>query len=375
MRQWNWNPTNDGDGYRVSASAGCLADLEARARSVLSPEVWDFIAGGAGDESAMRANRAALDAIRLVPRVLTGASPAVSTGGLLLRSEVAMPVAVAPIAYHQLVHPDGELATAAAARDLGVPFVVSTMSSCAVEEIAAVGAEIWFQLYWLDDDRRVRQLLDRAGNAGCSAVLLTADMPVMARRPRDIRNNFTLPAGIRAVHLSDATDDLAHTPGDGSAVAAHTASAFKDGLSWQHVRLLREWTDLPIVVKGILHPEDAIRAVDSGSDAVVVSNHGGRQFDAAPGAAAQLSAVVEAVDGDCSVLFDSGIRSGTDVLRALALGAAGVLIGRPIMWGLALAGQEGAKQALSLLQAELADALTLAGCVSLDGVRSLTVGE
>ncbi|MCA1559340.1 MAG: alpha-hydroxy-acid oxidizing protein [Actinobacteria bacterium] len=348
-----------------------MADVEHQAREILPPNVWDFVSGGSGSEIALRANRAALDAVAVIPRVLTGAGPA-STSTKLLSTDTAMPVAVAPMAYQQLVHPGGELETAVAARDCGVPLVVSTLSSRPVEEIAATGVRTWFQLYWLDDKLLVRDLVSRAEQAGCEALILTADAPVMARRWRDIRNDFTLPPEVRAAHLVGGIgDDDAHVRGTGSAVATHTAKSFHPGLSWQQVERLCEWTDLPVVVKGVLDPRDAILAVRSGADAVVVSNHGGRQFDAAPGTCEQLEAVVQAVGGVCTVLFDSGVRTGTDVLRALALGADGVLLGRPVLWGLAAGGRAGVSGVLALLRTELTTALTLAGCASPRDARDL----
>lgn len=307
-----------------------LYDLETLSREVLEPDVWDFVAGGSGQEIALRANRHALDAVSVVPRVLTGANVA-DVGTRLLRTDAAMPVAVASMAYQGLLHPNAELETTAAAAAEGVPFVVSTMSSRTVKDIARTGATLWFQLYWLRDTDRVRDLVRRAEDAGCEALVITADVPVMARRLRDIRNDFTLPAHVSAAHLQC---DRAHVSTGGSAIARHTAQAFESGLSWEHVRRLREWTELPIVVKGVLDPRDAVMAASCGADAVVVSNHGGRQFDAAPAACDRLEAVVKAVGEDCEVLFDSGVRGGNDVVRVLALGARGVFVGRPVLWGL-----------------------------------------
>ncbi|MEU3650033.1 alpha-hydroxy acid oxidase [Lentzea sp. NPDC034063] len=352
-----------------------LADVERECRSTLPAEIWDFIAGGSGNETAMRANRAALDSVSVVPRVLAGGRRA-DTSSKLLRTDVAAPLAVAPMAYHRLVHPGGEVETAAAAKECGIPLVVSTLSSCHIEDIAETGAALWFQVYWLADERLVRELVRRAEDAGCQALVVTADVPVLGRRLRDIRNQFVLPTDVRAVQLADTTgDSLAHAPGIGSAVATHTASAFLAGLSWEHVRRLREWSSLPLVVKGVLDPRDAVMAVRCGADAVVVSNHGGRQLDAAPGACTQLDAVVRAVEGACEVMFDSGIRSGTDVLRALVLGAHGVLVGRPALWGLGVRGRVGVAEVMSLLRDELADALTLAGCADISQTRDLAIGK
>ncbi|MGH3661187.1 MAG: alpha-hydroxy acid oxidase [Micromonosporaceae bacterium] len=387
-----------------------LADYEAAAEAALPTPVWDYIAGGSGAETTLAANRAALDRIGLLPRVLAGvvapdtrarilgvrdgsdargmgfratSPPTVRVGAGAGAS--AMPVAVAPMAYQRLVHPDGELAVATAAAAAGVPYAISTMSSYPIEEIAAIGGDVWFQLYWLRERHVVRSLVARAEQAGCSALMLTADLPVMARRLRDLRNSFALPADVVAANLvPEATGEAGDEPSMAhhavertSAVAAHTNLAFEPALSWQDLRWLREQTDLPLVVKGILDPRDAELAVDVGADAVVVSNHGGRQLDGAAASVTALGAVVEAVQGRCQVLMDSGIRSGVDVLRALALGASGVLLGRPVLWALAVDGERGVGAALSLLHQELREAMTLAGCADLaaaNDVHTVTLG-
>lgn len=351
-----------------------LDELERLASALLPADVRDFAAGGALSEHVLRRNRTALEAVTVTPRVLTGATSA-DARSRLLRTPAAMPVAIAPMAYQRLLHPDGEVAAAAAARDAGVPYVVSTMSSTPWEEIARTGADLWFQLYWTSD-AQARHLVRQAERHDCQALVLTVDVPVMARRLRDVRNAFTLPAGVRAVLLDEGSEgelSEAHRRTRGSAPARHTAGTFHPGLTLDHVRMLREWSDLPLVVKGVLDPDDARTVVRSGADAVVVSNHGGRQFGAAPAACTRLAAVVEAVGDRCSVLFDSGVRGGIDVLRALALGADGVFVGRPVLWGLALGGKEGVTHVLSLLQEELTEMLLLSGCRICERARELTV--
>jgi 4-hydroxymandelate oxidase len=349
----------------------CLADFAVAARAALPPDVWDYLDGGSGTETTLTANRAALDRVAVLPRVLTGVDTPRTDAALLGRTH-ALPVAVAPMAYQRLVHPDGELALAAAARTAGVPYVCSTLSSTPVEEVAAVGGEVWFQLYWLRERAMVADLLDRAEAGGCAALMVTVDVPVLGRRLRDARNGFALPPAVRAANLPGGRDDLAHqgTPGV-SAVAAHTGAVFAPALSWAELAWLRERTRVPLLVKGILDPRDARRAADVGADAVVVSNHGGRQLDGAPASAAVLPEVVAAVGDRCEVLLDSGVRGGVDVLRALALGATGVLVGRPMLWALAAGGRAGAEAALALLAAELRDALTLTGCADPADARRL----
>ncbi|WBP86169.1 alpha-hydroxy acid oxidase [Kitasatospora cathayae] len=350
----------------------CLADVERLAEDRVPTEVRDFVAGGSGDESTQAANRAALDQVRLVPRVLAG-SDAADPSGPLLRGTAAMPVVVAPMAYQRLLHPDGELAAARAAAKAGVPFTISTLSSYPLEEIAAVGGSTWFQLYWQRDREQVLDLVRRAKEAGCEALVVTVDVPVMGRRLRDLRNGFTLPPHVTAANLGGVPLAATHTrlPG-ASGVATHTGQAFDPAIGWADLAWLRERTTMPLVLKGILDPRDAARAVELGAEAVVVSNHGGRQLSGAVASITALPSVVDAVGGRCSVLLDSGIRSGMDVLRALACGADGVMVGRPVLWGLAVDGEAGAALVLDLLRAELRESLVLSGCPDLTAARGLT---
>jgi len=347
----------------------CLADFEALARRELPAEVVDFVAGGSGTETTLQANRSGLDAISVYPRLLPGAacSPTVE----LFDTTLSVPVAVAPMAYQRLLHPDGELAMAAAAAAAGVPMVLSTLSSIGLEEVAKAGAQLWFQLYWLAEQAALERLIERAEAAGSRALVVTVDLPVLGRRLRDARNGFHLPADVIAANLTDAGDSSSHVGQAGrSALAAHTADLIGPSLSWRQLSWLRRRTSLPLIVKGVLDPRDARQAVDLGIDAVIVSNHGGRQLDGAPASIDALAAVAAAVE--VPVLFDSGIRSGTDVLRALALGATAVLVGRPLLWALAV-GQAGL--ALELLRAEVTDALTLAGCQTPADASELRTGH
>jgi 4-hydroxymandelate oxidase len=349
----------------------CLADFEQLAAAVLPAGIRDYIDGGSGAETTLAANRAALDRVAVVPRMLAGSE--VITETRLLRSDASIPVAVAPMAYQRLVHPEGELALAAAAADAGIPYVISTMSSTTIEEIAATGAEVWFQLYWQREHAAVEKLVDRAVDAGCTALMVTVDVPILGSRLRDLRNAFALPPHVLAANLADPAAPVAHASASGtSALATHTSQVFAPGLGWHQIEWLREQIGIPLVVKGILDPRDARLAVDAGADAVVVSNHGGRQLDGAVASVTALPAVIDAVGNDCEVLLDSGIRSGTDVLRALALGASGVLVGRPLLWALAV---DSAELALTMLRGEIHDAFTLAGCRDADAVRDLVVSR
>ncbi|MEU4555656.1 alpha-hydroxy acid oxidase [Micromonospora violae] len=367
-----------GDRVPAELPAVSLGDYAARARAVLPRDVWDYLAGGSASEVTLAANRHALDRVAVLPRVLRGVDT-VDLSADLLGRRYAMPVGVAPMAYQRLVHPDGEVGLAAAAGAAGIPYLASTLSSTPIEEVTEAGADVWFQLYWLRDRALVRDLLDRVVAAGARALVVTVDVPVLGRRPRDLRNAFRLPPEVVAANLPEGRDALAHSgsPGE-SAIAAHTAASFAPALRWADLAWLRQQVDLPLVVKGLLDPRDAIEAVRVGADAVVVSNHGGRQLDGAPPSVTMLPEVVDAVGDGCQVLLDSGVRSGTDVLRALALGAAGVLVGRPLLWALAVGGESAARDALTVLVAELTDALTLAGCADLAAageLRTLGVGD
>ncbi|MDQ1720777.1 MAG: 4-hydroxymandelate oxidase [Pseudonocardiales bacterium] len=351
-----------------------LADFEARAKSLLPPDIWDFVAGGSGCEITMRANRRALDSIAVYPRVLGGSLSGTETR--LLDTPMSMPIAVAPLAYQRLVHPAGEVAMAEAACQAGIPLMLSALSSCPVEQIAPTGVDIWFQLYWMRERRRLEQLIGRAEAAGSTALVVTLDVPILGRRLRDVRNQFALPADVVAANLTEGPTSSAHLARAGeSAIATHTTELFGPALTWPDLEWLRSRSSLPLAAKGILDPRDAARAVDVGVDAVVVSNHGGRQLDGAPASIIALAAIVAEVGQQCQVLVDSGIRSGMDVLRALALGASGVLVGRPLLWALAVDGVVGAAQALSLLSTEFRESLILAGCADLAAARDLRTNQ
>lgn len=347
-----------------------LDDFETAAAGVLPAAVREFVAGGSGSETTLRLNRSALDGVTVTPRVLGGVATA-DLGCRLAGGSAAMPVVVAPMAYQRLLHPKGELSLARAAAEAGIPYVISTLSSYPLEEIAGV-APSWFQLYWLRNRATVESLVARAEEAGCGALMVTVDVPVMGRRLRDVRNSFALPPDVVAANLVDVKSE-AHVGVPGlSAVAAHTASAFEPAVSWRDLEWLKARTGLPLLVKGILDPRDAVTAAQVGADGIVVSNHGGRQLDGAVASINALPPIVDAVGKECSVLLDSGIRSGADVLRALALGASGVLVGRPLLWALAV---DACAEALELLRRELADAMLLAGCANLAAAARLTTGR
>ena len=323
-------------------------ETERRARDALDPVHFDALAGGAGDERTLTGNEDAFARRRLRPRVLRGpGTPDLSTH--LPGARLAAPVVVAPTAFHRLAHRDGEVATGqgvAAAHGL---LTVSMMATTAVEDIAATGAALWFQLYVQPDRAFTADVVARAEAAGCRAIVLTVDSPVRGRHVRDERHRFTdLPAGLVCENMrgrDGRVRDLVVDP----------------DLGWDDVAWLRGTTSLPVLVKGVLHPADARLAVEHGVDGVVVSNHGGRQLDGALATLDALPAVVAAVAGRVPVLLDGGVRSGVDVLVALALGADAVMVGRPVLWGLALSGADGVRAVLDDLADALGHAMALAG--------------
>jgi 4-hydroxymandelate oxidase len=346
-----------------------VADVEQLGEARLPLPVRDFIGGGSGAELTRLANRAALDELYLVPRVMVDASIC-DAAATLLGTESALPVVLAPMAYQLMVHPDGEVGLATACAQAGIPYTATMLSSMTVEEIAKAGGRLWSQLYWLHDRGLMVDLIRRYEAAGSQALVLTVDVPVLGRRLRDLRNGFALPDGVHAANLAQAGPVQSGVPGQ-SAVANFTGATFDESLNWSAVAWLAEQTNLPLVLKGVLDPDDARRAADLGVAGIVVSNHGGRQLDGAVPSITALPWVVEAVAGRCQVLFDSGIRGGMDVLKAIALGADAVMLGRPALWGLAIGGTAAAARVLTLLAEELRLAMALAGCHDLAAARTL----
>lgn len=340
------------------------AELELEARAHLEPAVYDFFAGGAGDEVTARQNVAAFARHALVPRVLCGGAKR-DLSVSVLGSSMSMPVLVAPTAFHRLAYDEGEVATARAAAAAGVVMTVSMASTVSIERIAdavrrpATGtvAPLWFQLYVQPDRGFTTSVVHRVEAAGCRALVVSVDSPVFGRRERDLRNGFLdLPPGMRCENMRERSPD-----GGWGAVRD---IEFVPDLSWADIDWLRSVTDLPLVLKGVLHPGDARLAVEHGVDAVIVSNHGGRQLDTVAPTVELLPAVADTVDGALPVLLDGGVRRGVDVVKACALGATAVGVGRPVLWGLAVGGEAGAGRVLEALRAELDSALALCGCDS-----------
>jgi 4-hydroxymandelate oxidase len=343
-----------------------VADFEPLARAAMDGATFDYIARGSWDEVSLAENEAAWRRQRFRPRVLVDVSQ-VEPSTTLLGSPSAFPLAIAPMAIHGVCHVDGEIASARAAAAAGVPFTLSTMSSRSIEEVAegAPDATRWFQLYVQRDRGLTRSFVERAVAAGCQAIMLTVDLPVLGYRERDLRSGFTLPAlgNFLTAQPTHRTD----FPGVAEPL---DAVALSRGLVWDDLGSIRSWSPLPIVLKGIMTAEDARLAVDHEVDAIVVSNHGGRQLDRVPAAVDVLAEVVEAVEGRAEVWVDGGVRRGLDIATAIALGAHGVLVGRPILWALAVGGQAGVERALAILREEFEITLRLLGAPSPSDIRS-----
>jgi 4-hydroxymandelate oxidase len=339
-----------------------LVEYEALARETLSRAAYDYFASGAGAEVTVRENQEAFRSIRLRPRVLVPVGRRAQSVTLFGR-ELPSPIIAAPMAFQKMAHPEGELATVLACAGAGVVFVASTVATVGLEEIAAATpAPKWFQLYVFKDRGVTRSLVQRAEAAGYEAIEVTADVPVMGRREADVRNCFSLPEGLTVKNLEAAGHGCLASDGSESGPVLYTRYLFDPDLSWGDIEWLRSITRLPVLVKGILRGDDADRAISHGAAGVVVSNHGGRQLDTAVPTIRALPEVVEAVAGRGVVIVDGGIRRGIDVLKALALGANAVQIGRPVLWGLAVAGEAGVSRVLTLLREELDNAMALCGC-------------
>ena len=335
-----------------------VAEYEAAARERLPDGIWDYVCGGSGEERTLAANREAFARLALRPSAFVDVSRP-DTATELFGAPLRAPIGVAPVAYHQLAHPEGEVATARAAELL----VVSVFASRTLEEIAAAASgPLWLQLYWFRRREVVTGLVRRAEAAGYRALVLTVDTPRVGRRLRDVRRGFAVPAGIVAANVDAAVMARSHEAVAGeSALARHSREQFDPSLGWADLSWLCAQTDLPVLVKGVLTGADAARAMAHGAAGVVVSNHGGRQLDGAVASVDALAEVAAAVAGRGPVLLDGGVRTGTDALRALALGASAVLVGRPVLWGLAVDGESGARAVLDILAAEMEEAMVLSG--------------
>ena len=347
---------------RIPAEIVAVTDYEPYARARVEPSAWAYLTGGGADEITLRANRGAFDALRLNPRVLTDFARSAGTEVTLFGRTFDHPILLAPVAYQKLAHPEGELATVQGAAAARAGMIVSTHASVSLEEIArAAQTPLWFQLYVKADRGVARELVQRAEAAGYAALVLTVDAPVGGVRNGEQRAQFRLPPGVTAVNLPGAA------PMGGRGIPP---GSLRDGLlaaapTWKDVEWLQSLTRMPVLVKGILSVEDAGRAADVGAAGIVVSNHGGRTLDTLPATIAALPRIADRIGGRIPLLLDGGIRRGTDVLKALALGATAVLVGRPLLYGLAAAGAPGVAHVLNVLRGELEGAMALTGRATL----------
>lgn len=327
-----------------------VADYEALAASKLEPGAFGYFAGGANDEQTLRDNVEAYRHWYLRPRVLRDvASPRAAT--TVLGQEVSMPLLVAPVAYQGAAHPDGEIGMARAAHGAGTIMCLSTLATSSAADVAATGARCWFQLYVPRDKGLARDLCRQAGELGFAALVVTVDLPVSGRRERDLRSGFTIPQELTVPSIAR------------EGLRPHEfVELMSPSVTWDDIDSFAAEAGLPVVLKGILSPEDARLACEHGAAAIVVSNHGGRQLDGVPATVDVLPEIVDAVDGRIEVLVDGGIRRGADVVKSIALGARAVLAGRAVLWGLAAAGEQGARHVLDLLHAEIELAMQLCGC-------------
>jgi L-lactate dehydrogenase (cytochrome) len=374
----------------------CLTveDLRQRAQRRLPKMFFDYIESGSWQEQSLARNRLDLDAIGLTQRVAAGL-PALSARGQMLGQDVRLPCAIAPTGLGGMMYADGEIHAARAAQNFGVPYTLSTMSICAIEDVAlAVEQPFWFQLYVMRDRDFCFQLIDRARAVNCSALVLTVDLPLMGQRHRDIRNGLSAPPKPTLANLLDLATRPAwvwdfisakhrgfgniksyeNAASDTASLSAWIGEQFDPGISWDDVARFREhWGDRPFIVKGIMHPADAEAAIQAGADAIVVSNHGGRQLDGAASPISALPEIVQRVGGSAEIWMDSGIRSGQDLLKALALGAKGVMLGRAFLYGLAAGGEAGVTRCLEIIEQELISSMGLCGVGRIDDITSAVI--
>lgn len=346
-----------------------LDDWERAAKDRLSEMAFGYYISGANDEVTLRANRDAFQRLTLYYRVLRDVSQRNMTQ-TLLGETIKMPIVIAPTAFHQLANGEGEVATARGAETAGTIMTLSTLSNLAVEKVvAASSAPVWFQVYLYKDRGITSAMLARVSAAGCRALVFTVDAPLLGRRERDIRNRFQLPEGLAMENLLPHGFQKMNPGYSGSGLAAYFAELLDPAISWDDLAWLCRQTSLPVLVKGIVHPQDAVMAIAAGARGVVVSNHGGRQLDTAPATIEALPAIADSLSAKQTqfgdeplILMDGGIRRGTDIIKALALGARAVMVGRPVLWGLSVNGSHGVSAVLKMLADELDLAMGLCGC-------------
>lgn len=338
-----------------------IDDIQERASDGMEHSIFDYYFGGADSEITLRENLEAFNRVFLRPRALVDVSVR-DTSVTVLGKTLPHPILIAPTALAGMAHPDAEGGIARAAAATGTLLTLSIWGNTAMEDIAPLIDTWWFQMYPYKDRKITQRLIERAEAANCSGLVLTVDTPIAGRRLRDARNQFALPNGLTLANMTEFALDAVQSQSNMSSMAAYANAQRDPALSWKDVDWMRSITNLPILLKGILHPADAKLAVEHGIAGVIVSNHGGRQLDTALSTIAALPSIVDAVNGQIDVLIDGGIRRGTDILKALAFGAKAVMIGRPVVWGLAVGGENGVKRVIEILRTEFDTALALAGC-------------
>jgi 4-hydroxymandelate oxidase len=360
------NPMAEGQNLQLEPIN--LFELEMKAHELLPQTVFDHQASGANDEITLRENRAAYDRIMLLPHVLVDVSRR-DIGTTVLGEPVSMPILIAPTAFQGLAHPEGEVATVKAAGAAKTLTTLSTLSTFSIEEVMAVATgPVWFQLYVFKDRAVSAALVKCAEVAGCKAIVLTVDAPLLGRRERDLRNQFKMPdaLAVKSLVTRGPQESVDSTPGFG--LSPFIASLFDTALAWKDIEWLTGITTLPVLIKGILRSDDALLAVKHGASGVIVSNHGARQLDTTPATISVLPEIVDAVGSKVEVYVDGGIRRGTDVLKAIACGARAVFIGRPTLWGLAFGAEAGVRYVLEMLRQEFDLAMALSGCPTLSSI-------
>lgn len=350
----------------------CLADFEAHAYQVLPRNALDYYRSGADHMQTLKDNRRAYQRYRIAPKMLVDVSKR-DLSTRILGKRVEFPIGIAPTAMQRMAHPDGECASARAAQEMGTIFIMSTLSTSSIEEVAqsAPKAIKWFQLYIYKDREVTKNLVLRAEKAGFEALVLTVDAPFFGRRLADVRNKFELPPHLRMANFVGLGDleTKAGKSGGGSGINNYVASLFDQSLSWKDVAWLKSFSKLPIILKGILRPDDALTGIKYGASAMIVSNHGARQLDGVLATIDVLSSIKAAVGDSCELYLDGGVTQGTDVLKALALGAKMVFLGRPVLWALAHSGQSGVERTLQMIKSELDSAMALSGCITLRSIQ------
>ncbi len=342
-----------------------LIEWEERARAILPAMAYDYFAAGANDEESLRRNRQVYNEILLRPKMLRDVSYRDMSVNLFGQT-ISMPMLIAPMAFQGLANEEGEVATARAAKTLNTVMILSTLANCSIEEVGqAAPHHMWFQLYVYKDREITKELVGRAAEAGYKAIVMTVDSPILGRRERDLRNGFHLPSNLSAKNLAGQGLHEICKADNHSALAAHIAALYDTALSWQSLEWIASISKLPILVKGIVRGDDAALVMAHGASGVIVSNHGGRQIDTCVAPIEALPEVAQAMDGRGVLLMDGGIRRGTDIVKALALGAKAVMVGRPVIWALATGGSEDVVQCLTMLKQELDLAMALSGCANL----------